>query len=88
MSQAERRGQLSRECEFVIRSYVFARFLTRPPDNLGMPLTLTPQSRDRFAPMNGAVLWQSEYNVDGWKSKQAVEFSQRHGGRRAAARAG
>jgi hypothetical protein len=38
--------------------------------------------------MNGAVLWQSEYNVDGWKSKQAVEFSQRHGGRRAAARAG
>src|ERR1017187_71783 len=29
----------------------FARFLTRPPDNLGMPLTLTPQSRIRFAPM-------------------------------------
>ena len=46
-----RRGQLSRECEFLVRSYVFVRCLTRPPDNLGMPLTLTPQSRIRFAPM-------------------------------------
>ena len=46
-----RRRQLSRECEFLIRSYVFVRCLTRPPDNLGMPLTLTPQSRIRFAPM-------------------------------------
>jgi len=61
VSQAERRGQLSRECEFLIRSYVFARFLTRPPDNLGMPLTLTPQSRDRFAPMS--MPWYGRPNI-------------------------
>lgn len=52
-----RRRQLSRECEFLIRSYVFARCLTRPPDNLGMPLTLTPQSRNRFAPMRNTAFY-------------------------------
>src|SRR6266404_6780879 len=61
VSRAERRRQLSRECEFVIRSYVFVRCLTRPPDNLGMPLTLTPQSRDRFAPMS--MPWYGRPNI-------------------------
>lgn len=42
--------QLSRESELFVRCYVFVRCLTRPPDNLGMPLTPTPPSRIRFAP--------------------------------------
>jgi len=52
-----------------------------------MPLTLTPQSRDRFAPVTGAVLWRNEYNVHERKSKQLVATQQR-GGKGAAARAG
>ena len=50
-----RRSQLSCESEFFVRCYVFVRFLTRPPDNLGMPLAPSPQSRIRFAPMKVAI---------------------------------
>ena len=49
-----RRSQLSCESEFLIRCYVFVRCLTRPPDNLGMPLTFTSQSRNHFAPESGS----------------------------------
>jgi hypothetical protein len=56
-----RHGQLSRECEFLVRSYVFVRCFTRPPDNLGMPFTPTPQSRIRFAPMKMCGLWHGQY---------------------------
>ena len=41
----------------------FARCLTRPPDNLGMPLAPTSQSRIRFAPVR--ILRRNTANIGG-----------------------
>jgi len=71
VSQVRRRSQLSCESEFFVRCYVFARCLTRPPDNLGMPFTLTPQSRIRFAPQGKRSL-HHQYSRAHLKSKARV----------------